>query len=77
MSIWLWFIGTKVGRFIMAGVGLLSGLLLVYLKGKSDQKANEALKTLKQSEEVKRINNEVDSLNDDDLRNRASKWVRK
>lgn len=73
---WTWFLTTRIGRALLALAGVLSALGVAYLKGRSDQKVNQKLDTVKQVEEVRKRENEIESLNHDGIVERASRWVR-
>ena len=71
-----WFWSSKIGRAILFMGGLISTVFMIYLKGRSDQKVKDKLKEAEVVEDARKVENEIDSLSSDDLRSRASRWVR-
>lgn len=73
---WLAIINNPFTR-VLASIGLFMVFVLMLIAyGGSRERAKAASRTLKTVAKARSIENEVNGLNDTDLRRRAGKWVR-
>lgn len=63
---------------ILIGIAaVIASYFLGSKRGKNQEKLNQSIDTLKQIKEARDVETEVNKMDDDTLRNTASKWLRK
>jgi hypothetical protein len=86
MPLWIvnlagWFMGSKVGRYIVAGVGIAIAvgvtLLKVFNAGKDAERDAQNRDSLENLRERAETDANVDNLGPADLDRRMDRWVRK
>lgn len=77
---WAWFITTKLGRYVVAGVAIAAAIAFAVLKlisaGRQQERARQQSETL-EAIKARRTNDEkVDGLRPDAVRSQLDDWMR-
>lgn len=77
---WAWFITTRPGRYVVAGLAIAAALGLAALKlistGRQQERARQATDTIEAMKARRTSDEKVDGLGPDAMRSELGKWVR-
>lgn len=62
--------------YVAAAIAAIGALVVAYSKGKSAEQNKQRDRNQASMNDAKKVQHEIDSLDDDSVRARASKWVR-
>lgn len=77
---WVWLIGSRLGRALSAAVGVVAAFLGVYALGRrggaEKAETNQLRRRVQASEEARKVQDEINSMGGADRRDALGKWMR-